>query len=79
MAFKIPQSMQGPSVDQQQLYQALANILSHDHVGQWGGDHLQEPKSLNGWNASKLTESAESNVRTSPASEKDRVNLRRCS
>lgn len=48
MAFKIPQSMQGPSVDQQQLYHALANILSHDHVGQWGSDHLQESKSLNG-------------------------------
>jgi len=50
MAFNKPNQPQGPSLDQQGLYQALANILSHNHVGEWGSDHLQEPKSLSGWN-----------------------------
>lgn len=49
MAFKKPLESKQQAVNPE-LMAAVAKVLSHNHIGEWGSDHTQESKSLGGWN-----------------------------
>jgi 8-oxo-dGTP pyrophosphatase MutT (NUDIX family) len=49
MAFKNPVGNQSQPSVSPELMSAVAHVLSHNHIGQWGSDHIQESRSYQGW------------------------------
>jgi len=48
MAFKLPAGLQVQS--DPAYHEAIADVLGHHNIGQWGSDHNKESKSYQGWN-----------------------------